>query len=56
MNNYSAELLSNINGKKIIITGYNGYIGIEYEGDEIGEKEGVIATRNLLLNAAKRLN
>ena len=36
--------------------GYNGYIGIEYEGDEIGEKEGVIATRNLLLNAAKRLN
>ena len=37
-------------------SGYNGYIGIEYEGDEIGEKEGVIATRNLLLNAAKRLN
>jgi len=29
MNNYSAELLSNINGKKIIITGYNGYIGNE---------------------------
>ena len=37
-------------------SGYNGYIGIEYEGDEIGEKEGVIATRNLLLNAAKKLN
>ena len=37
-------------------SGYNGYIGIEYEGEEIGEKEGVIATRNLLLNAAKRLN
>ena len=29
MNNYSTELLSNINGKKIIITGYNGYIGNE---------------------------
>ena len=37
------------------ISGYNGYIGIEYEGDEISEKEGVVATRNLLLNAAKKL-
>ena len=31
-------------------------VEFKYEGDEIGEKEGVIATKNLLLNAAKRLN
>ena len=36
-------------------SGYNGYIGIEYEGEELSEKDGVIATRELLLNAAKKL-
>lgn len=36
--------------------GYTGHIGIEYEGSELGEKEGVNATRNLLLNAANSLN
>ena len=36
--------------------GYTGYIGIEYEGDELSEKEGINATRNLLLKAAKSLN
>ena len=35
--------------------GYNGYIGIEYEGQRLSELEGVIATRNLLINAAKEL-
>ncbi len=28
--------------------GYNGYIGIEYEGERLSEKEGIIATRKLL--------
>ena len=32
--------------------GYNGYIGIEYEGSNLSEKEGIIATRNLLIKAA----
>ena len=36
--------------------GYTGYIGIEYEGNELSEKEGINATRNLLLKAAKSLN
>ena len=36
--------------------GYKGYIGVEYEGGEIGEEEGIIATKELLLNAAKKLN
>jgi len=33
--------------------GYTGYIGVEYEGSELSEEEGIIATRDLLLKAAK---
>ncbi|MBT8235716.1 MAG: sugar phosphate isomerase/epimerase [Bacteroidia bacterium] len=36
--------------------GYSGYIGVEYEGSELSEEEGIIATRDLLINAAKKLN
>lgn len=36
--------------------GYTGYIGVEYEGDEMKEEEGIAATRDLLLNAAKQLD
>lgn len=36
--------------------GYTGYIGIEYEGSELGEKEGIEATRKLLLAAAAKVN
>lgn len=32
--------------------GYTGYIGVEYEGNELSEEEGIIATRDLLLKAA----
>ena len=28
--------------------GYSGYIGVEYEGSELSEEEGIIATRDLL--------
>jgi len=31
--------------------GYSGYIGIEYEGDELSEMDGIKATRALLLKA-----
>ncbi|UJH68875.1 sugar phosphate isomerase/epimerase family protein [Allomuricauda sp. SCSIO 65647] len=34
--------------------GYTGYIGVEYEGNELSEEEGILATKNLLLNAAKK--
>jgi hypothetical protein len=27
---------------------YSGYIGVEYEGSRLGEKEGIIATKNLI--------
>jgi sugar phosphate isomerase/epimerase len=35
--------------------GYTGFIGIEYEGDGLEETTGIIATRDLLLQAAKKL-
>ncbi|RRO25584.1 sugar phosphate isomerase/epimerase family protein [Flavobacteriaceae bacterium 14752] len=37
-------------------SGYTGYIGVEYEGDRLPEKEGVLATKNLLLKSAKSIN
>jgi sugar phosphate isomerase/epimerase len=35
--------------------GYTGFIGVEYEGSRLGEPEGIIATRDLMLKAAKNL-
>jgi sugar phosphate isomerase/epimerase len=36
--------------------GYNGYVGVEYEGDILGEEEGIIATKNLLLKTIGELS
>lgn len=36
--------------------GYNGYIGVEYEGSNLNEIEGIIATRNLLIKAGKKVS
>ncbi|MBJ2174970.1 sugar phosphate isomerase/epimerase [Aureibaculum sp. A20] len=36
--------------------GYTGYIGVEYEGDRLSEEEGIQATKDLLINSAKKLN
>jgi len=36
-------------------SGYTGFIGIEYEGDGLGEIAGIKATRDLMLHAAKKL-
>lgn len=35
--------------------GYRGYIGVEYEGSNLEEIEGIKATRDLLVSAAKQL-
>lgn len=35
--------------------GYTGYIGIEYEGDNLPEEEGIAATKALLLSSAQQL-
>ena len=32
-----------------------GFIGVEYEGSELSEEEGIAATRALLLKIAKEL-
>ncbi len=37
-------------------SGYQGFIGVEYEGEQLGEIEGIVATRDLLINTAKNLN
>ncbi len=34
--------------------GYQGFIGVEYEGMGLSEEAGILATRDLLLNAAKK--
>lgn len=34
--------------KIVLDTGYRGYVGIEYEGERLGEFEGIAATRRLL--------
>jgi len=33
--------------------GYDGFVGVEYEGNRLGEAEGILATKALLLNVAK---
>lgn len=35
--------------------GYTGFIGVEYEGSELGEEAGIIATKELMLKAAKEM-
>lgn len=35
--------------------GYTGFIGVEYEGSELSEEAGIIATRDLMLKAAKEM-
>ena len=37
-------------------SGYTNYIGVEYEGERMSEKEGILATRDLLLKVAKEVN
>jgi L-ribulose-5-phosphate 3-epimerase len=34
--------------KIVLDAGFNGYIDVEYEGDQLSEKEGIIATKTLL--------
>lgn len=35
--------------------GYNGFIGVEFEGTDISPEEGILKTKNLLLEAGKTL-
>jgi len=35
--------------------GYTGYIGVEYEGQNLSEEEGILATKDLLIASAKEV-
>jgi L-ribulose-5-phosphate 3-epimerase len=32
----------------VLAAGYHGYVGIEYEGNRLGENDGILATKHLL--------
>lgn len=36
--------------------GYSGFVGVEYEGNELGEEAGILATRDLLLEVAQKIS
>ncbi|MCM5662561.1 sugar phosphate isomerase/epimerase family protein [Galbibacter mesophilus] len=36
--------------------GYTGYVGVEYEGSNLSEEKGILATKALLLDVAKKLD
>lgn len=36
--------------------GYTGHIGVEYEGNILSEEDGILATKALMLNAAKKVS
>ena len=36
--------------------GYTGYIGVEYEGNNLSEQEGIEATRDLLISVGSEMN
>lgn len=42
--------------KIVVEAGYHGFVGIEYEGDKLGEPEGIRATKALLERIQKELN
>lgn len=37
-------------------SGYTGFIGVEYEGSRLSEEEGILATKKLLIETAKKLS
>ncbi|MGN6545441.1 MAG: sugar phosphate isomerase/epimerase family protein [Aureliella sp.] len=42
--------------KIVVDAGYHGFVGIEYEGKELDEYEGIRATRKLLLKVRKQMS
>lgn len=39
----------------VLAVGYNGWVGVEYEGDKHSEAEGIALTRDLLINIKARI-
>ncbi|MCM5661671.1 sugar phosphate isomerase/epimerase family protein [Galbibacter mesophilus] len=42
--------------KMVKDSGYKGFVGIEYEGGNLSEEKGIIATRDLLIKVGKQLS
>lgn len=42
--------------KIVLDAGYHGYVGIEYEGSKLGEKEGIAATKKLLQRCIEKFS
>ena len=40
----------------VLSAGYNGYIGIEFEGSEVDEIEGIHLTKNLMEKVGRSIN
>ncbi len=36
--------------------GYTGFVGVEYEGNRLSERDGILATKELLLSSEKKIN
>jgi hydroxypyruvate isomerase len=41
--------------KMVKDSGYNGFIGIEFEGTGVSETEGIQLTRDLLINTGNKI-
>jgi sugar phosphate isomerase/epimerase len=42
--------------KMVKDSGYRGFVGIEYEGNEVSEEKGIELTRDLLIKVGKELS
>lgn len=42
--------------KIVVDAGYHGYVGIEYEGNKVSERDGIAATKKLLENVREKLS
>ena len=40
----------------VLDAGYRGFVGIEYEGDQLDEVEGILATKSLLERCREELS
>ncbi|MEC9130952.1 MAG: sugar phosphate isomerase/epimerase, partial [Verrucomicrobiota bacterium] len=42
--------------KIVLAAGYNGFVGIEYEGSKLSEMQGIQATKDLLVKVRDELS
>jgi L-ribulose-5-phosphate 3-epimerase len=40
----------------VLAAGYRGFVGIEYEGSQLGERQGIRATKELLEKVREELS